>query len=76
MYFRQALELRGKLLGFHQDTARSHVFLSDVLVIQGNLQSALDELDKAARIQRELLGPQHKTTTGTLNKMKDLLAKM
>ena len=76
MYFRQALELRGKLLGFHQDTARSHVFLSDVLVIQGNLQSALDELDKAARIQQELLGPQHKTTTGTLNKRKDLLAKM
>ena len=76
MYFRQALELRGKLLGFHQDTALSHVFLSDVLVIQGNLQSALDELDKAARIQQELLGPQHKTTTGTLNKMKHLLAKM
>ena len=76
MYFRQALELRGRLLGFHQDTARSHVFLSDVLVIQGNFQSAMDELNKAARIQQELLGPQHKTTTDTLNKMTDLLAKM
>ena len=76
MYFRQALELRVRLLGFHQDTARSHVFLSDVLVILGNFQSALDELNKALRIQQELLGPQHKNTTDTLNKMTDLLAKM
>ena len=76
MYSRQALELRGRLLGFHQDTARSHVSLSDVLVIQGNIQSAMDELSKAARIQQELLGPQDKTTTDTLNKMTDLLAKM
>ena len=76
MYSREALELRGRLLGFHQDTARSHVFLSDVLVIQGNFQSALNELKKALKIQQELLGPQHKNTTDTLNKMTDLLAKM
>ena len=76
MYFRQALELRARLLGFHQDTARSRVFLSDVLVIQGNFQSALDELNKALKIQQELLGPQHKNTTDTLNKMTNLLAKM
>ena len=34
MYSRQALELRIKLLGVHQDTARSHVDLSDLLVTQ------------------------------------------
>ena len=76
MYSRQALELRARLLGFHQDTARSCVFLSDVLVIQGNFQSALEELIKALKIQQELLGPQHKSTTDTLNKMTDLLAKI
>ena len=72
MYSRQALELRGRLLGFHQDTARSHVFLSDVLFILGNFQPALDELQKALQIQKELLGPEHKNTTNTLNKMADL----
>ena len=76
MYCRQALELRGRLLGFHQDTARSHVFLSDVLVIQGNIQSALDELNKGLKIQEELLGPQHRDTTETLNKITDLTAKI
>ena len=75
-YFQQALELRGRLLGFHQDTARSHVFLSDVLVILGNIQSALDELNKALKIQQELLGPQHRDTTDTLNKITDLTAKI
>ena len=76
MYCRQALELRGRLLGFHQDTARSHVFLSDVLVIQGNIQSALDELNKGLKIQQELLGPHHKNTIDTLSKIKDLAVKM
>ena len=63
-------------MGFHQDTARSHVFLSDVLVVLGNFQSALDELIKALEIQQELLGPRDKTTTDTLNKMTNLQAKM
>jgi len=72
----QALELRARLLGFHQDTARSHVFLSDVLVILGNFQSALDELNKAHKIQEEVLGRQDKNTTDTLNKMADLRQKL
>jgi tetratricopeptide (TPR) repeat protein len=76
MYFRQALELRRRLLGFHQDTARSHVSLSDVLVILGNSQSALDELEKALEIQKDVLGPQHKNTTDTSNKKTDLETKM
>ena len=76
MHCRQALELRGRLLGFHQDTARSHVFLSDVLVILGNFQSALVELNKALEIQQELLGPRHKNTTDTSNKIKNLTSKM
>lgn len=76
MHFRQALDLRARLLGFHQDTARSHVFLSDALVILGNFESALDELNKALKIQQELVGPQHKNTTETLNKVTDLLVKM
>ena len=76
MYFRQALELRRRLLGFHQDTARSHVSLSDVLVILGNSQSALDELEKALEIQKDVLGPEHKNTTDTLNKITDLVTKM
>ena len=76
MHFEQALELRARLLGFHQDTARSHVLLSDVLVILGNFQSALDELNKALKIQEELQGRQQKNTTDTWNKMTDLLTKM
>ena len=76
IYCRQALELRRRLLGFRQDTARSHVFLSDVLVIQGNIQAALDELNKALESQQELLGPQQRKTTGTLNKITDSAVKM
>ena len=76
MHFRQSLELREKLLGFHQDTARSHVFLSDVLAIRGEFPSALEQLEKALEIQKDLLGPQHKITTGTLNKITDVLARL
>jgi len=76
MDYREALQLRGKLLCFHHDTARSHVFLSDVLVILGNFQSALEELNKALEIQQELLGPQHKITTDTVRKITDWLVKM
>ena len=63
-------------MGFHQDTALSHVCLSDFLVVLGNFQSALVELNKALKIQEELLGPQHKNTTDTQNKRSDLLVKM
>ena len=63
MYSRKALELRIKLLGVHQDTARSHVDLSDLLVIM-----AKDELQKALEIQKDLLGEQHESTMETLAK--------
>ncbi|KAJ7326135.1 hypothetical protein OS493_027986 [Desmophyllum pertusum] len=76
MYFREALELRRRLLGVHQDTARSHVFLSDVSVIRGEFKSALEELEKALEIQKDVLGPQHKITSDTLDKITDVLAKL
>ena len=76
MYFREALELRRRLLGVHQDTARSHVHLSDVLVIQGELNSALQELKAAREIQNDILGPQHKITIETVNKITDAMAKL
>ena len=76
MYFRESLELRKRLLGFHQDTARSHVFLSDVLAIRGEFSSALEQLEKALEIQKDLLGPQHKITTGTLKKITDVFARL
>ena len=76
MYCREALELRGRLLRFHQDTARSHVFLSDVLDILGKFQLAREELNKALEIQQELLGPQHKITKDTVKKMTDLRVKI
>ena len=66
MYFREALELQRRLLGVHQDTARLHVHLSDVLVIQGELNSALQELEAALEIQNDILGPQHKITIETV----------
>ena len=63
---RNSLELRKKLLGFHQDTARSHVLLSDVLVeVQNDFKSALKELEQALEIQKEVLGENHSSTTDT-----------
>ncbi|XP_078372057.1 uncharacterized protein LOC144655634 isoform X2 [Oculina patagonica] len=76
MYFREALELRQRLLGFHQDTARSHVSLSDVLVIRGEYPSALEQLERALEIQTDLLGPQHKITTDTQNKITEVLERL
>jgi len=73
MYSRQALELRIKLLGVHQDTARSHVDLSDLLVIKKEFKEALDELENALEIQRVVLGEQHKSTVDTRKKMEILL---
>ena len=40
MYSREAHGLRKRLLGHHQDTARSCVQLSDVLVLQGQFDEA------------------------------------
>ena len=51
-HFRKAQELRKRLLGHHQDTARSCVQLSDVLVLRGQFDEALEELDEALVIQK------------------------
>ena len=75
MYFREARSLRKRLLGHHQDTARSCVQLSDVLVLQGQFDEAWEELDKAFEIQKDILGPDHKITKDTLRKMSDVMDK-
>ena len=69
MYYREAQGLRERLLGHHQDTARSCVQLSDVLVLQGQFDEAWEELDKAFEIQKDILGPDHKITKNTVSKM-------
>lgn len=68
-YSTKALELRIKLLGVHQDTARSHVDLSDILEIKKEFPSALRELEKALEIQNDVLGDNHETTMNTREKM-------
>ncbi|PFX29079.1 hypothetical protein AWC38_SpisGene6130 [Stylophora pistillata] len=75
MYFREALELRKKLLGDHQDTARSRVQLSDVLVLQGQFDEALEELNRAFVIQNDILGPDHEITRETESKQSDVVNK-
>ena len=54
-YTQQALEFRRKLLGEHQDTARSHIRLSEVLCMQGKFEMALKELEEALDIQNDVL---------------------
>ena len=75
MYSREAHGLRKRLLGHHQDTARSCVQLSDVLVLQGQFDEAWEELDKAFEIQKDILGPDHKITKDTVSKMSDVMDK-
>ena len=72
MYSREALELRIKLLGEHQDTARSHDDLSDIFYIKRDFKSALEQLEKAFEIQKEVLGEQHDTTKKTLEKVREI----
>ena len=72
MYSRRALELQIKLLGVHQDTAHSHVDISEPLVIKKEFKEALDELEKALEIQREVLGEQHESTMNTRKKMVEI----
>ena len=74
-YLRKAQELRKKLLGHHQDTARSGVQLSDVLFLQGRFDEALKELDEALVIQNDILGPDHKITKDTVSKRSDVIDK-
>ena len=75
MYFREAQGLRKRLLGHHQDTARSCVQLSDVLFLQGQFDEALEELNEAFVIQKDILGPEHKITKDTVRKMNDVTDK-
>ena len=75
MYSREAHGLRERLLGHHQDTARSCVQLSDVLVLQGQFDEAWEELYKAFEIQKDILGPDHKITKNTVRKMSDVMDK-
>ena len=75
MYSREAHGLRERLLGHHQDTARSCVQLSDVLVLQGQFDEAWEELDKAFVIQNDILGPDHKIMKNTVSKKSDVMDK-
>ena len=75
MYSREAHGLRKRLLGHHQDTARSCVQLRDVLVLQGQFDEAWEELDKAFVIQNDILGPDHKITKNTVSKKSDVMDK-
>ena len=75
-YTRQALELRRKLLGDHQDTARSHIRLSEILRRQGKLEMALKELEEALDIQKDVLGRNHEVTVNTMEKKREVLDAM
>ena len=75
-YTRRALELRWKLLGVHQDTARSHTRLSEVLCIQGKFEIALKELEEALDIQNDVLGRNHEVTLNTIKKKGEVLDAM
>ena len=68
-YSREALELRIKLLGEHHDTARSHVDLSDSLIVKKDFKSALEHLEKAFEIQKKVLGEEHETTEKTISQL-------
>ena len=75
MCSREAHGLRKRLLGHHQDTARSCVQLSDGLVLQGQFDEAWEELDEAFVIQNDILGPDHKITKNTVSKKSDVMDK-
>ena len=75
-YTREALQLRANLLADHQDTARSHVSLSEVYSIQGKLNLALNELETAVAIQENVLGVRQQDTIDTLNKITDVLRRL
>ena len=72
MYIRQALELRIKLLGEHQDTAQSHVDLSDIFIVKKDFKSAMEQLEKAIEIQEKVLGEEHETTKKTLARLREI----
>ena len=72
MYGIEALEMRLRLLGEHQDTARSHLDLSNILIIKQDFESALEQLHKAIKIQKEVLGEEHETTRKTQTKLVEI----
>ena len=74
-YTEAALLLRERLLGVHQDTARSHFHLSLVYIMQERLDSALTELEKALEIQEDVVGVQQ-DTVDTLKVMVDVLKRL
>lgn len=74
-YTKEALDLRDRLLGVHQDTARSHFHLSLVYIMREKLHSALTELEKALEIQEDVVGVQQ-DTIDTLNMMVDVLKRL
>ena len=67
MYSREALDSQTRLLGELQDTARSHVELSNSLIIK-----AMKQLEKGTKIQKEVLGEEHETTKETLRKLREI----
>ena len=71
-YSREALDLQTRLLGELQDTARSHVDLSDIFYIKKKFKSAMEHLEMAIKIQKEVLGEEHETTTKTLTKLREI----
>ena len=72
MYLREALELQIKLLGEHPGTARSHVDLSDILIVKKDFKSAMEQLEKAIEIQEKVLGEEHETTKNTLARLRKI----
>ena len=74
MYSREALDLRINLLGEHHDTARSHVDLSDILIVKQDFKSALEQLEEAIEMQKKVLGEEHETTKKTLEQLKKVLS--
>ena len=72
MYLREALELQIKLLGEHPGTARSHVHLSDILIVKKDFKSAMEQLEKAIEIQEKVLGEEHETTKNTLARLRKI----
>ena len=72
LYNREALELRIRLLGEHLDTARSHVDLSDILIVKKDFKSAMEQLEEAIKIQKDVLGEEHETTKKTLARLREI----
>ena len=72
MYLREALELQIKLLGEHPGTARSHVDLSDILIVKKDFKSAMEQLEEAIKIQKDVLGEEHETTKKTLARLREI----